>query len=142
MIRVKLFLASLCIFSTVAHADADQALLDKINPAWQRLDELSQPYLTANQQGTVYELAFAAAAAQICPGFEVDRDKFVAAFKDFADQAHQRMSADAHRERERELLVFYGTAVGLLSAEGLLTEDRFCSAAQAAKESSDDNYWK
>lgn len=117
-------------------------ILDKINPAWQRLDTLTGSYLTEGQQQTVQELAFAAAAGDICDGLNVDHDKFVAAFQIFDDEKLKAMSPEEQQLRKQKLLVVYGIATGLFAAEGMLVEDKFCAAAEELRAKSPDHFWE
>lgn len=140
-IRVGLILP-LAFAANAYAASSAEVLLDKINPAWQRLDTLSQGYLTDEQQKTIQELAFATAAGEICKGFAVDQTKFVDAFKVFADKKFNAMSADDQRQQERKILVLYGIATGLFSAEGLLAEKAFCKSAETVRQNPAGRFWK
>lgn len=123
-------------------AESSEAILDQINPAWQRLDALTGSYLTEAQQKTMQKLAFAAAVADTCKGFEVDKDKFIAAFKDFKDEKQTALPAEELEQLKDKLLVAYGMATGLFSAEGLLVKERFCSSAEKMRTDSTDHFWK
>jgi len=117
-------------------------MLEKINPAWARLDRISQSYLTDEQQKTIQELAFATAVGEICDGFEVDRESFVGAFGIFSDAKLKAMSAEDRSQHERKLLVLYGIATGLFSAEGLLAKEGFCQSAASVREQPAGRFWK
>ncbi len=141
MVRLPLVL----LFAFAANASAassNKLILDKINPAWQRLDSLSQGYLTDEQQKTIQELAFATAASEVCDGFAVDKTKFVDGFKIFADEKFNALSAEDQRQQERKILVLYGIATGLLSAEGLITKKDFCTAAESIRQDSGGRFWE
>ncbi len=143
MNTIKLAIALTLVFAVNAYAGPkEEYILDKINPAWQRLDSMSQSYLTDEQQKTIQELAFATAAGDICAGFDVDKDKFVGAFQIFANKKLKAMSPEDQRLQEQKLLVLYGIATGLFSAEGLLAKEEFCAAAETARQKPKENYWK
>lgn len=140
-IRLALILMA-AIGSDVYAASDSKLILDKINPAWQRLDTLSQGYLTDEQQKTIQELAFATAASEVCEGFAVDQTKFVDSFKIFADEKFNALSADDQRQQERKILVLYGIATGLFSAEGLITKKDFCTAAESVRHEPGGRFWE
>jgi hypothetical protein len=143
MYTIRVGLVLLLAFAANAYAaSSSEVLLDKINPAWQRLDTLSQGYLTDEQQKAIQELAFATAAGEICKGFAVDRTKFVDAFKIFADKKFNAMSADDQRQQERKILVLYGMATGLFSAEGLLAQKDFCASAETVRQQPAGRFWE
>jgi hypothetical protein len=140
---IKLAIALTLVFAVNAYAGPkEEYILDKINPAWQRLDTLSQSYLTDEQKKTIQELAFATATGDICAGFKVDKNKFVGAFKIFDDKKLEAMSPEDQRLHEQKLLVLFGIATGLFSAEGLLAKEDFCAAAEALRQKPQENYWK
>ena len=142
MKMMRPILALLLASAVPAYAESDAtSILDKINPAWQRLDALSADFLSDEQQKTVQELAFATAAGEICEGFAVDRQKFVSAFEIFSDEKSRALSAEERRQRERRLLVLYGIATGLFSAEGLLTKKDFCDAAESVRLKPAGRFW-
>jgi len=143
-VQFLLFPVLFLAMSSSCFAEEQQRLhiLDEITPAWQRLDELTQSYLSDEQQKKVQQLAFAAAVSDICPGFEVDKEKFVDAFKEFNGEK-QKSLPDAEQGQWRDkLLVAYGIATGLFSAEGMLVKEQFCSAAEELKKTSTDHYWQ
>ncbi len=123
-------------------ADNYTHMLDQITPAWQRLDALTKNFLNKEQQEKAQELAFAAAAADLCDGLKVDREKFIAAFKDLEGEEQKAMSEDEERQWKNKLLVAYGIATGLFSAEGLLGKESFCLSAKDVKKTSPDHYWE
>lgn len=143
MNALQLPIALTLVFAGSVCAESEtQIALDKISPAWQRLEGISQSYLSGEQQKTVQELAFATATADFCEGFEVDRKVFVDAFKVFANEKFNALSAEEQRSRERRLLVFYGIATGLFSAERLIAGDDFCTAAATVREKPAGRFWK
>ncbi len=123
-------------------ADNYTHLLDQITPAWQRLDALTEDYLDDAQKEKIQELAFAAASADLCDGLKVDRDKFIAAFNDLEGEKQKAMSEELAQQWRDKLLVVYGIATGLFSAEGLLAKEEFCSAAVNVKETSSTHYFE
>lgn len=138
----RLTLALILVLSAPVHAEMEsQSILDKINPAWLRLDTLSQGFLTDVQQQTLQELAFASAVGEICEGFRVDEKQFVGAFDSFADKANAAMPAEDRLQRERKILVLYGIATGLFSAEGLLAKKDFCAAADSVRKKPAGRFW-
>jgi len=142
LLLVLFFATTTSIVTSTSTLAADEPLpvLDQINPAWQRLDILTQSYLTDQQQIKLQQLAFAAAVADICDGFEVDREKFVDAFQEF-DSVKQKEPVDGKGYWYERMLVAYGIATGLFAAEGLLVNEEFCNAAGELKNSSADHYW-
>ena len=122
--------------------DKSLSVLDQITPAWQRLDNLTQSYLTDEQQELVQQLAFAAATSDICDGFTINKEKFIAAFKEFDGEKQQTLPADEQKQWRDKLLVAYGIATGLFAAEGMLVNEQFCAAAEELKTTSTEHYWK
>jgi hypothetical protein len=131
------------LLTTISSLAADKPLsvLDQISPAWQRLDELTQSYLTDEQQKTVQQLAFAAAVADSCDGFKINKEKFVAAFKDFDGEKQKALTTEEKGQWRDKLLVAYGIATGLFAAEAMLVNEQFCSSAEELRETSTDHYW-
>lgn len=143
MKRVQLIIVMILAAAANSFAVEDSdAILDKISPAWERLDTLTQSYLSDEQQKRVQQLAFAAAAADICDGFEVDKEKFIKAFEDFDGEKQKTLPDEEQKLWKDKLLVAYGIATGLFAAEGMLVNDQFCSAAEDLRTASTGHYWK
>ncbi|WP_419175592.1 hypothetical protein [Desulfosediminicola sp.] len=139
---LHLLLILLLISTTSSMAEDDPLpVLDQISPAWERLDILTQSYLTDEQQISLQKLAFAAAVADICDGFEVNGEKFIAAFQKF-DSVKEKEPTNGQGYWYERMLVAYGIATGLFTAEGLLVSEQFCKAAEELKSTSTDHYWK
>ena len=141
-----IYLAVALLLATVATSvakDQPMSTLDQITPAWQRLDALTKSYMTKEQQITVQKLAFAAATADICDGFKIDKEKFISAFKAFDGEKQKELTTQSVKadEWKDKLLVAYGIATGLFTAEGMLIPDQFCSAAEDVRQSSTEHFW-
>jgi hypothetical protein len=116
-------------------------LVPKLDPAWQRLKQSNDQFLTEDQQTLLHDLAFAAAAAGGCPGFTLDRDKFKQGFESLKTDDYMKLPADEKRKREYRLMMNYGAAVALYTAEGLLHPKEGCKFAETKRDQGPGRFW-
>ena len=88
-------------------------------------------------------LAFQAAAAEICDGFKLDGDKFSTAIAEATTPPPPDMTAEDAKHWETAVLIRFGTSYGILLAEGNDEEDEFCESATALKADTETpNVWQ
>lgn len=91
--------------------------------------------LTPDQVTQLQLIAYQAAIADVCEGFDIDGDKFAAAFETLAPVDAAKMS-DAQKDyHDKHLLVIFGVLVG--GELGGIAEDPAGACAQAAKDQAD-----
>jgi hypothetical protein len=117
------------------------AKASKLDPAWQRVAQSNSRFLTKDQQALLHDLAFAAAAAELCPGFRVDRDAFVKAFETFKTPEYMKLPPDNKRRLEYRLMVNFGALVALYHAEGLLHPKEACRLAEEKRAAGPGRFW-
>ena len=86
------------------------ALNSQLNPAWDRLAQSNDKFLTKDQEALLHDLAFATAAAGGCPGFTIDRDKFKQGFESFKTDDYMKLPAEEKRKFDYRLMMNYGAA--------------------------------
>jgi hypothetical protein len=117
------------------------ALVSKLDPAWQRLKQSNDQFLTEDQQTLLHDLAFAAATTGGCPGFTLDQDKFKQGFESLKTDDYMRLSAEDKRKREYRLMMNYGATVALYTAEGLLHPKEACKFAETKRSGGPGRFW-
>jgi hypothetical protein len=141
-IRMGLLVVLLAGLAPVSRAqDPPTARASKLDPAWQRVAQSNAKFLTKDQQALLHDLAFAAAAAELCPGFRVDRDAFVKAFEAFKTPEYMKLPPDKKRRLEYRLMVNFGALVALYHAEGLLHPKEACRLAEEKRAAGPGRYW-
>jgi hypothetical protein len=126
------------------NVDAQQeapALVSQLNPAWKRLDQSTGKFLTPDQETLLHDLAFASAAAGGCPGFTIDRDKFEQGFQGFKTDDYMKLPAEEKRKFDYRLMMNYGAATALYTAEGLLHPKEACKFAERKRSEGPGRFW-
>ncbi len=127
--------------SSASSQERNRALASQLDPAWQRLAQSNDQFLSKDQESLLHDLAFAAAAAGGCPGFSLDRDKFEKGFESFKTDDYMKLPADQKRKREYRLMMNYGAAVALYTAEGLLHPKEACKFAEGRRDLGPGRFW-
>ena len=98
--------------------------------AWLEAAEMRDGVLDDGQQALLLQLAYHAAAGNLCDGLVLDDARFATAFEQLRHGDHATMSDEERRYFERHLLVQYGVAVGLFLGEASQRPDAFCADAR------------
>ncbi len=106
-----------------------------VNPAFVRAYDVAMARinqsLTHDEMAQINLLAYAAAAAGMCPGLELDEGAIYAALTESGHDSLQGLSAkDADRHRDFTLIAF-GILTGLILEDGAGDETAFCADADA-----------
>lgn len=132
-----------CLFIAMAPATAADDDNDRLDDAWEDALGDNEPILTDKQFALLNNLAFQAAAAEICDGFTLDGDKFSAAITEATTPPPPDMSEEDAKHWEQAVLIRFGTSYGILLAEGNDEDDEFCESAKSLKSDSEvPNVWK
>jgi hypothetical protein len=135
-------LAALVVIAATPAIAADDDN-DRMDDAWEDALGDNEPILTDKQFALLNNLAFQAAAAEICDGFKLDGDKFSTAIAEATTPPPPDLSEEDAKHWETAVLIRFGTAYGLLLAEGNGEDDEFCDSAAALKADSEvPNVWK
>ena len=131
-------LLGLALATAPAHADDF-----RIDDAWKAALEGNEGILNEKQQAVINGIAYAASAALLCDGIDIDADKVGKATTDVLAGGPKGLNDTEQLERYTNIMLMLGTAKGILLAEGALHKDAFC--ASATKEKADTevaNFWK
>ena len=114
----------------------------ELEPAWDVVASKVAQLVGEMRQRQLIDLAYASVGANVC-GFALKRDAFQKAFDVFQDNEYRGMPEPQRKQYEQHLLIHYGTFVGLLTAEALLSRESFCETAAALKKARDGagSYW-
>jgi hypothetical protein len=125
----RLFAAGLVI--AVAPAVAQGAESGREDAAWLQAYEMQGNMLTGPQRTALNQLAYHAAAANICEDLVLDRAKFSSGLAAL-EHADIVSLSDAELEYyQRHLMVNFGVAVGIMLAEHADNAAAFCEDAHA-----------
>jgi hypothetical protein len=132
-----------CLFMAAAPVSAADDDNDRMDDAWEDAIGDNEPILTDKQFALLNNLAFQAAAAEICDGFKLDGDKFSKGITEATTPPPPDMTEEEAKHWETAVLIRFGTAYGLLLAEGNDEDDEFCKGAAALKADSEvPNVWQ
>ncbi len=115
-----------------APALAEDAPPQRLTEAWKSALAGGEPVVSPQQYAKLNNLAFQAAAARVCEGFELDEAKFTAALAD-ATAPKADLSPEDTALQQDFVLVEFGMRYGMLIAEGEAQEKSFCDNAAALK---------
>ena len=90
-------------------------------------------------------IAHQVAVASTCEEFELDEEKFIAAFDTMAHAKEAGMNEEEKQYFERHLLVSYGVMIGGALATAALDPSGYCENAEtelAEAEPGDENVWR
>lgn len=146
--RYKRFVMTMGLLALVAPAAPGavknapaSAVWDKLAPAWDSVSEKLIGFAGPAKQKLLADLAFAAAAASQCDGLTLNQAKFKAAFDTLNDDAYKALAPADKEQYGPKLMAFYGTYVGLLTAEALLEQQSFCTYAVNQQLIGSGPYW-
>lgn len=131
MLRGGLAALAIGLAATAAQAQAPDDF--RIDEAWKAALEGNEGILTDKQQAVVYGIAYAASAALLCDGIDIDADKVAKATTAVLADEPKDLSDDEQLERYTNIMLMMGTAKGILLAEGALHKADFCAAADAER---------
>lgn len=115
----------------------------RIDDAWKAALEDTDGILTDKQQAVINSIAYAASAALLCEGIDIDADKVAAATTAVLADGPKDLTEDEQLERYTNIILMMGTAKGILLAEGALHKDAFCASANKEKaDVQSANFWK
>jgi len=121
-----------CCFRVVSATDAaappSETLWRELEPAWDVVAQKVVKLVGEERQHRMIDLAYASVGANVC-GIALKRSAFEQAFEVFEDDAYRTLPEQQRKQYEQHLLVHYGTFVGLLTAEALLSRETFCGTA-------------
>ena len=117
------------------------SLVPKLDPVWQGLARNNARFLSKDQQILLDDLGFAAAAADGCPGFVIDRNAFEQAFKSFRTDEYMKLSPELKRKFEYHLMMNFGATRALYAAEGYLNPGPSCRLAESRREAGPGRFW-
>jgi hypothetical protein len=118
-----------------------QRFAARLDPAWARLAKSNAKFLTPEQAELLDDLAFAAAVADGCPGFKIDKDAFDQGFKALRTNDYMKLSADEKRSFEYKVMMSYGGASALYTAEGYLHPSQGCKFAETRRSGGPGRFW-
>lgn len=97
--------------------------------SWLEAYEILGGILTPEQQMELNQIAYQAAAANVCEFLILDDERFIMAFESLARQASAEMSAEEVDYFHDHLLVSFGVFVGLQLADHNNDTGAFCTEA-------------
>jgi hypothetical protein len=115
----------------------------RLAAAWEAATGEEGGYLTPAAQAQMTIIAYHAAVAKLCDGFEVDAGEIASASNAVVAEAVKGLEGEALITRHTDLLIDLGTSQGIFLAEGSLHPDKFCAeAAEARADGSYDDHWR
>ena len=136
--------AALAIACAATTAQAQSTADDfRIDDAWKAALEGNEGILTDTQQAVITGIAYAASAALLCDGIDIDATKVAEATTAVLAAGPKGLTDEEQLDRYTNIMLMLGTAKGILLAEGALHKADFCAAANAAKaDVQTANFWK
>ncbi len=129
----------------LAGAIAAPALADdnRIDDAWKAALMENDGLLNEKQQAAINGIAYAAAAALLCDGIDIDPDKVAKETTEVLSGGPKDLSEEDEFQRYTAIMLMLGTAKGILLAEGALHKAEFCANAMEEKADTEvANFWK
>ncbi len=118
-----------------------QRFVSRLDPAWARLAKNNATFLTPEQAELLDDLAFAAAVADGCPSFKIDKDAFDRGFLALRSNEYMKMAPDEKRMFEYKVMMSFGAATALYSAEGHLHPKEGCRFAETRRSGGPGRFW-
>jgi hypothetical protein len=116
---------------------------NRLDDAWKAALEDQEGVLTPQQTAALNNIAYEAAVARVCEGFEIDRTKYANAVNEIVVPGSDKRSDAENLERQSSILISLGTAYGLFLAEGTAKKDDFCANAKELKaDTQSTNLWE
>lgn len=113
----------------------------RLDPVWARLAKNNATFLTAEQAEMLDDLAFAAAVAGGCPGFQLDKTVFDQGFASLRSNEYMKLSATDKRTFEYKVMMAFGAASTLYTAEGYLHPSQGCRFAETRRDGGPGRFW-
>lgn len=130
-------------FGALAVAGPALAQSHRLSAAWEAAINEEGAYLAPAALARLNTVAYHAAVAKLCDGFQVDADKIAAVSDGVIAQALEGLDGEALAARHADILIDLGTAHGLFLAEGSLHPEKFCAtAAEVRAEAGFDDLWR
>lgn len=124
-------------------AQAETADDFRIDDAWKAALQDTDGILNDKQMGVINAIAYAASAALLCDGIDIDPDKVAVATTAVLAETPPDLTDEEQLERYTNIMLMLGTAKGILLAEGALHKDAFCATANTEKaDTQAPNFWK
>ena len=115
----------------------------RIDDAWKAALENTDGVLNDKQMGVINGIAYAASAALLCEGIDIDAEKVAVATTAVLADGPKDLTDEEQLERYTNIMLMLGTAKGILLAEGALHKDAFCASANKEKaDVQSANFWK
>ena len=115
----------------------------RIDDAWKAALEGNEGILNDKQMAGVNAMAYAAAAALLCDGIDIDADKVAATTTSILADGPKDLSDDEELDRYTNIMLIMGTAKGIFLSEGALHKADFCAAASKQKtDAPAETFWK
>jgi hypothetical protein len=114
--------------ATPAFAQATQGV--RLDEAWDDAIGGQEKILTEKGFAKLNNLAYQAAIAQVCKGYDLDQAKFSTEFAAATTAPSDRLSTDDLEQWKAAVLIRFGVVYGLFLAEGNASEAPFCAGAE------------
>lgn len=142
-------LVPLILIPTAALAEAPSQADETDSPTWQQLDpawtgvsDKIVDLVGEDKQQLLANLAYAAVASDLCQDLKLDKNQFQKAFDGgFADKNQTTMTTTELATYGQKVSMYFGVYVGLLTADGMMERDNFCSAAHQAVARGEAGFW-
>lgn len=142
IILLSLSLLPLAPFVYAEDAEPDSPIWQQIDPAWSGVSSKVIELVGEDKQKILADLAYAAVVGDICDNLSLDKAKFQFTFDNtFNENNLPSPKPEQVNSYGHKVAMFFGVYVGLLSADGLLERDDFCSAAQSMQANGQGRYW-
>lgn len=106
---------------------------DRLDNAWHDLLETEGGLLSGPQYAALNNLAFQAAVARVCDGYDLDAETFGKGLAGVLTGTDKDFNERQEKEFESAVLVAFGARYGLFLAEGNGDKKDFCDAAAKLK---------
>jgi len=135
--------AALVLGLAASAAQADAADDFRIDDAWKAALQDTDGILNDKQMAVVNSIAYAASAALLCEGIDIDPEKVAVATTAVLAETPPDLSDEEQLERYTNIMLMMGTAKGILLAEGALHKEAFCATANTEKaDAQATTFWK
>ena len=115
----------------------------RLAAAWEAAIGEDGGYLTPAAQTQMTIIAYHAAVAKLCEGFEIDTAKIATASNRVVAEAVKGLEGEALITRHADILIDLGTSHGIFLAEGSLHLDTFCAeAAEVRADAAFTDLWR
>lgn len=129
--------ATACLAAALALALAAPpaaAQSQRLAAAWETLISEEEPDIAPAEIAKLNTIAYHAAVARLCEGFDLDVEKIAAASNEVVAAAVAGLEGEALLARHADVLISLGATHGLFLAEGSLHPEAFCAAAAETRD--------